>query len=117
MICIQQNLPCILVGPSGSGKSVLLQHVASLASKKLVVFSLNADVDTLDLVGGFEQADPIREVYSCMDDLRQALQSYILEVGPGESHEDAFNLVAMLRDHHGKWMMSTPKLWQMRYRA
>ncbi|KAK6849468.1 hypothetical protein PG995_013301 [Apiospora arundinis] len=61
LICIKQNLPCILAGPSGSGKSTLLQHVASLVGKNLVVFPMNADVDAMDLVGGFEQHDPLRE--------------------------------------------------------
>ncbi|KAH6964016.1 hypothetical protein DER45DRAFT_601956 [Fusarium avenaceum] len=44
-----QNVPCILSSPSG------------YAGKSLVVFPMNADIDTMDLVGGFEQADPLRE--------------------------------------------------------
>ncbi|KAG9231753.1 P-loop containing nucleoside triphosphate hydrolase protein, partial [Amylocarpus encephaloides] len=51
MMCIQQNMPCILVGPSGSGKTTLLQHIAAACGKPLVIFPLNSDVDTMDLVG------------------------------------------------------------------
>ncbi|TPX18376.1 uncharacterized protein E0L32_011709 [Thyridium curvatum] len=96
MICIQENLPCILVGPSGSGKSALLNHVAALAGRKLVVFPLNADVDTMDLVGGFEQADPLREVYACLIRLREALCSHAMSLLPKTAPEEIFNLIRLL---------------------
>ncbi|EPE08841.1 denitrification regulatory protein nirq [Ophiostoma piceae UAMH 11346] len=79
LVCVQNNLPCILVGPSGSGKSVLLQHVAALAGKPLIMFPLSADVDAMDLVGGFEQADPIREVLASVAELKDGLELYQLE--------------------------------------
>jgi len=96
LICVQQDLPCILSGPPGSGKSTLLHHLAALAGKKLVVFSLNADVDTLDLVGGFEQADPMRQVNSTLEDLRGALGSYILDLIPREAPEEMTRLLETL---------------------
>ncbi|CAK7204653.1 AAA ATPase midasin [Sporothrix eucalyptigena] len=65
--------------PSGTGKSALLQHVAALAGKPLVVFPLSADVDAMDLVGGFEQADPIREVLASISDLKRGLELFLLE--------------------------------------
>ncbi|CAK7216238.1 AAA ATPase midasin [Sporothrix bragantina] len=79
LVCVQNNLPCILVGASGTGKSALLQHVAALAGKPLVVFPLSADVDAMDLVGGFEQADPIREVLASVADVKSSLELYLLE--------------------------------------
>lgn len=79
LVCVQNNLPCILVGPSGTGKSALLQHVAALAGKPLVVFPLSADVDAMDLVGGFEQADPIREVLASVSELKSSLELFLLE--------------------------------------
>ncbi|KZF21610.1 midasin [Xylona heveae TC161] len=60
MICIQQGWPSILVGPSGSGKTSLLRQVSALAGVPLVEFALNAEIDTMDLVGGYEQVDPQR---------------------------------------------------------
>ncbi|KAL8774243.1 MAG: hypothetical protein Q9209_000994 [Squamulea sp. 1 TL-2023] len=57
MVCIQNNWPVLLVGPSGSGKTSLIRHVASCAGADLVELSINADMDTTDLVGGFEQSD------------------------------------------------------------
>jgi len=102
-ICVRQNLPCILCGPSGSGKSAILQHLAALAGKKLVVFSLNADIDTLDLVGGFEQADPVRKVYAHLNDLREVLGSYILERSSQTLiHQEAVELMRLLRSYSGE---------------
>lgn len=96
MIAIEQDLPCILVGPSGSGKSVLLAHVAALAGKSLVIFPLNADVDAMDLIGGFEQADPHREVQSCLSELRRALQDQILRTLPNPVSNAVVDLMAAL---------------------
>lgn len=96
LICVKQDLPCILVGPSGSGKSSLLRHVAASVGKELVVFPLNADVDAMDLVGGFEQADPLRELHSSLDDLREALQESILSLLPQTPSQIAVDLISLL---------------------
>ncbi|KAH8894978.1 midasin [Thozetella sp. PMI_491] len=94
MVSIRCNIPCILVGPSGAGKSALLRHVAALAGKALVVFPLNADVDIMDLIGGFEQADPLRDLNSCLSQLRQALRDSILENAPQSAPATALDLMA-----------------------
>jgi midasin len=74
LICVKHNLPCLLVGPSGCGKSALLQQIAALTGKSLVTFPMNADIDTMDLIGGFEQTDPLREVNVAIRRLKSALQ-------------------------------------------
>ncbi|EAQ89112.1 hypothetical protein CHGG_05731 [Chaetomium globosum CBS 148.51] len=102
MISIEQDLPCILVGPSGSGKSTLLAHVAALAGKSLVVFPLNADVDAMDLIGGFEQADPHREVQACLVKVRQALQEQILLALPNPVPNAVVDLMAALNSLTGE---------------
>lgn len=99
IICVKQNLPCILVGPSGSGKSSLLNHVAASIGKALVTFPLNADVDAMDLVGGFEQADPLRELHASLDDLRESLLKFILSRLPQASSQTALNLIGHLESH------------------
>ncbi|KAH6671551.1 midasin [Plectosphaerella plurivora] len=101
MICIKQNIPCILSGPSGSGKSALLQHVAAIAGKALVVFPLNADIDTMDLVGGFEQADPLREVNAALRELRETLEFSVLSQVPGQVPQDALSLLHRLEAYRG----------------
>ena len=89
MICIQQNIPCILTGPSGSGKSTMLQHIAATSGQSLVVFPLNADIDTTDLVGGFEQVDPQRCASAFLEELEGLISTRILAslpaVVPGEA--------------------------------
>ncbi|KAL2164658.1 hypothetical protein VTH06DRAFT_3875 [Thermothelomyces fergusii] len=101
MISVEQDLPCILVGPSGSGKSTLLAYVAALAGKSLVVFPLNADVDAMDLIGGFEQADPHREVQACLSRLRDALQQQILLALPNPVPDPVLDLMAALNSLTG----------------
>lgn len=96
LICVKQDLPCILVGPSGSGKSSLLRHVAASVGKELVVFPLNADVDAMDLVGGFEQADPLRELHSSLDDLRESLLESIMSFLPQTPSQVAMDLMSLL---------------------
>ncbi|KAM0819051.1 putative Midasin [Seiridium cardinale] len=96
LICIKQNLPCILAGPSGSGKSALLQHVAALSGKALVIFPMNADIDTMDLVGGFEQRDPLREVNVALRQLRESLQESILDGLPQSAPKAAIDLLNLL---------------------
>ncbi|SPO01153.1 related to midasin (AAA ATPase) [Cephalotrichum gorgonifer] len=96
MLCVTQNTPCILSGPSGSGKSILVQHLAALAGKELVTFPLNADVDTMDLVGGFEQSDPLREVNSVLQELRKTLRASVLSVVPHAAPKEALQLLYIL---------------------
>ncbi|KAI4269451.1 MAG: hypothetical protein L6R38_007465, partial [Xanthoria sp. 2 TBL-2021] len=60
IICIQKKWPVLLVGPSGSGKTEMIRQIAGCAGADLVEFSINADMDTTDLVGGYEQLDSQR---------------------------------------------------------
>ncbi|KAF5026068.1 hypothetical protein F66182_1860 [Fusarium sp. NRRL 66182] len=96
MICVKQNVPCILSSPSGYGKSVLLEHVAALAGNSLVVFPMNADIDTMDLVGGFEQADPLREVNAALRALHEDLKNNIMSAVPEGIPNEALQLLHLL---------------------
>ena len=97
MICIQQNSPCIVVGSSGSGKSTMLQHVAATSGKSLVVFPLNADIDTMDLVGGFEQVDPQRAASVFLEELEGLMSSRVLTSLPAEVPGSAMIILELLR--------------------
>ncbi|PNY23678.1 Midasin [Tolypocladium capitatum] len=101
MICVEQNIPCILSSPSGFGKSALLRYVAALAGKQLVVFPMNSDIDTMDLVGGFEQADPHREVNATLRGLRDYLQDSIMSLAPAAAPSEALRLLHLLDAHSG----------------
>ncbi|KAI1469192.1 uncharacterized protein F4812DRAFT_450474 [Daldinia caldariorum] len=96
LICINQNIPCILVGPSGSGKSMLLQHIAASCGKSLVTFPMNADIDAIDLVGGFEQSDPMRDINAALRQLREALQLWTASTLVQGALGDAVDLLNIL---------------------
>ncbi|KAK5359025.1 AAA ATPase midasin [Exophiala xenobiotica] len=74
---INSNWPVILSGPSGSGKTTLVQSLAAMCGIELVEFSMNADVDTMDLVGGFEQYDIRREIVDFQHRVKDALRQKI----------------------------------------
>ncbi|ESZ93228.1 hypothetical protein SBOR_6384 [Sclerotinia borealis F-4128] len=97
IMCIQQNLPCILVGSSGSGKSTILEHIAAASGTSLTVFPLNADVDTMDLVGGFEQVDPRRAASRFLQELLEFMESRILGTLPEQVPDDAIKVLDILR--------------------
>ncbi len=97
MMCVTQNMPCILVGPSGSGKSTIVQHVAAAAGAELVVFPLNADVDTMDLVGGFEQLDPQRASAALLSELENFLEEKVLSSLPEQVPAEAIMLLALVQ--------------------
>ncbi|KAL8913085.1 MAG: hypothetical protein Q9171_002065 [Xanthocarpia ochracea] len=60
MICVQKSWPVLLVGPSGSGKTELVRHIAGCVGADLIELPINADMDTSDLIGGYEQLDSQR---------------------------------------------------------
>ncbi|KAI0115802.1 hypothetical protein GGR51DRAFT_555677 [Nemania sp. FL0031] len=99
-ICVKHNLPCILVGPSGCGKSALLQQIASQAGKSLVTFPMNADIDTMDLIGGFEQSDPLREMNLALRQLKSSLESSTFSALPGSVPDVAVDLLHALENRN-----------------
>lgn len=55
--CVNANVMPLLVGPSSSGKTSLVRLLASICGEELLELSLNPGIDSLDLLGGFEQVD------------------------------------------------------------
>ena len=79
MICVQRNWPCLLVGPSGSGKTHTLLQLASSVGAEFVVLSMNADMDTTDLIGGYGQFDAQRKVASLVNEMRNYVHATIIQ--------------------------------------
>ena len=100
MICIQNDWPCLLVGPSGSGKTSLILQLASSVGAKVVDLSLNHDMDTMDLVGGYEQLDSERDNAGLVERLRDYTQRALIEqlVSNVDISERFINLEEKLRD-------------------
>ncbi|KAK4054525.1 AAA ATPase midasin [Microbotryomycetes sp. JL201] len=51
----------ILTGPRDCGKTTLARQVAALVGRRLHEFSMSAEVDTLELLGSFEQTERTRD--------------------------------------------------------
>ncbi|KAK3626829.1 AAA ATPase midasin [Elasticomyces elasticus] len=68
MLCVQQRWPVVLTGSSGSGKTALIEGLAAALGASIVTIPLNADTDAMDLIGGYEQSDPLRQ---CLQALEQ----------------------------------------------
>ncbi|KAI9712029.1 MAG: hypothetical protein M1820_001738 [Bogoriella megaspora] len=91
MICLQQNWPVILGGPSGSGKTFLIQQLADFAGADLLVFSMNSDIDAMDLVGAFEQCDPRRQLQGILSAIEEAARAFVNRQICDETHPNAQN--------------------------
>ncbi|KIW15707.1 hypothetical protein PV08_05757 [Exophiala spinifera] len=76
---INNNWPVIICGPSVSGKTTLVRSLAATCGAECVEFSMNADVDTMDLVGGFEQYDVRRDIVNLQDKMRDILRGIIAQ--------------------------------------
>ena len=79
IICLQNKWPCLLVGPSGSGKTSLILQLAQSAGTEVIALSLNSDMDTMDLVGGYEQHNPERDLADFVKRLRDYTQRVLIE--------------------------------------
>ena len=77
MLSVQKKWPCVLVGPSGSGKTILIQQLARCVGADLIEFPMNADLDTMDLVGGYEQVDDQRIYVGFVNHLRSLVHAKI----------------------------------------
>ncbi|KAG9189260.1 hypothetical protein G6011_06128 [Alternaria panax] len=77
LVSVKQNWPVIIVGPPGSGKTAMISQLAGYVGTDLITFSMNADVDAMDLVGGYEQLDPTREVHRCLEQAEEMVRRHV----------------------------------------
>jgi midasin len=71
-VCVRQNESALLVGETGTGKTSILQHLAKLAGRELIVQNLSLQTDSTDLLGGYrplEMQHVARRVYQTFVDL------------------------------------------------
>ncbi|KAI8371327.1 P-loop containing nucleoside triphosphate hydrolase protein [Radiomyces spectabilis] len=69
--CVESSWMAILTGPSASGKTSLIRLLSKFTGNKLEEFAMNNSVDTMELLGGFEQVDLNRHSQLLMDMLHQ----------------------------------------------
>ena len=106
MICIQQRWPVILAGPSGAGKSLTLSSLASLVGADLEVLSMSPGFDAGDLIGVYDQVDPIRQSQSVLRKINDQLRFLLLELLSAKSaglsgrlYSNLANLVEEIKKH------------------
>lgn len=59
---VNENIPLILTGPTNSGKTELVRFLANVVGVQLREFAMNSDVDSMDILGGYEQVDLTRAI-------------------------------------------------------
>ncbi|CAG8439564.1 5371_t:CDS:10 [Funneliformis mosseae] len=71
MKCVEFNWMVILTGHEAIGKTSLVRLLANLTGNYLEEFAMNSSVDTIELLGGFEQVDLARHRQVVVDELRR----------------------------------------------
>lgn len=77
--CIAAGWLAILVGPAGAGKRSTIRSIAGLASTQLYEYSMHSGVDTMEMLGTFEQSEPSRQLYLAADAFDAILLSMELD--------------------------------------
>ncbi|ODV93781.1 hypothetical protein PACTADRAFT_71717 [Pachysolen tannophilus NRRL Y-2460] len=73
LTCINRSWPLIIVGKTNSGKTELIKFIASVVGVKVEEFSMNSDVDSMDILGGYEQVDFTRIISQLCSELQEVL--------------------------------------------
>lgn len=73
--CMEMAWPIILVGPSGAGKRSLVRHNAEMLNKHVTEFTMHPGVDTMEMLGSFEQADLKRTTQAVLAKVAQIAES------------------------------------------
>jgi len=70
---VHHREPVLLAGETGTGKTSLVQHLASCVGAHMVVVNLNQQSDSGDLLGGFKPVEVRQLAQELMDDLMELL--------------------------------------------
>ncbi|SCU86226.1 LANO_0C07162g1_1 [Lachancea nothofagi CBS 11611] len=88
--CVNLNWPLVLCGPTNSGKTEIIRYVSGMLGTKVVSFPMNSDVDSMDILGGYEQVDLNRKVAQAVGRLTTILRQLIaMNISSEESESDA----------------------------
>ncbi|BGP25033.1 midasin [Rhodotorula toruloides] len=95
--CLDMGWLAILTGPRGTGKTALVRQLAALGGQRLREFTMNAEVDTLELLGSFEQADRLRDLDSVARDAIDTLKTAVTAKLATSDCTDFYEALAVLR--------------------
>ena len=79
MIGVQHKWPCLLVGQKDSGKLATLTILAHKIGAFLMELPMNSDMDTMDLIGGYEQTDLSRRSIHFINKVGETARRLIAE--------------------------------------
>lgn len=105
-IAISLNEPILLTGETGTGKTSVITHLASLLRKPLISLNLSNQTESADIVGGFKPVDarvPASELQARFSDLFGGTFSRKKNAHFEESVRKAV--------HEGKWKRAVA-LWK-----
>ncbi|CCK71283.1 AAA family ATPase midasin KNAG_0G02250 [Huiozyma naganishii CBS 8797] len=91
--CINNNWPLILVGPANSGKTELVRFLSSILGTEVCVFSMNSDLDSMDILGGYEQVDMNRKIWNVIKPLKRTVRK-LLSINLGLTDDNSSALLA-----------------------
>lgn len=74
-VAVQHVEPVLLVGETGTGKTAVVQQLAKLSRRKLVVINVSQQVEAGDLVGGFKPVDARQLSGSLLDDFNMLFEA------------------------------------------
>lgn len=98
--CVRLKWLAILTGPSNSGKSSLVHFLAESLGVRLEVLRMNSGIDTMDVLGTFEQMDPKAATRELLRNLVEVLDSSLEDSIPIKHNETAlFPSVERARAH------------------
>ncbi|KAL0216461.1 hypothetical protein P9112_008645 [Eukaryota sp. TZLM1-RC] len=69
--CVFTNTPTLLVGEAGTGKTFMIQHLAKLLGKELVVMNLSNQTETSDLVGSLRPSTPRNSIIPLVNEFME----------------------------------------------
>lgn len=75
---VNENIPLILTGPTNSGKTETIRFLANVVGVKLVEFAMNSDVDSMDILGGYEQVDLTRSLTEITSSVHSVLNRLVI---------------------------------------
>ncbi|KAJ9568543.1 hypothetical protein OSB04_004509 [Centaurea solstitialis] len=81
---VKYNEPVLLVGETGTGKTTLVQNLATRIGQKLTVLNLSQQSDIADLLGGFK---PMNAQFLCLP-LYQEFESLFRSTFSSKGNED-----------------------------
>ncbi|XP_023209810.1 midasin-like [Centruroides sculpturatus] len=86
MKCIEMKWLAILVGSSSVGKTSIVNLLATLTGQSLFIFTVNSEMDTTDLLGGFEQRDLTRHLDKISKDLEKICKNILWSTLSSENY-------------------------------